>query len=213
MANEYMPVGISLKDRKTLVVGGGKIALRKVDRLLDYDSQVTVIAPEVDDKLAYYAERNKIKLEKREYKTGEVANYGLVIAASDDAKLNHQVYDEAHAANLLVNVVDDPAYCDFIIPATTRRGCLTVSVSTDGQAPFLSAFLRQLNDEIFPKRWSKVSDWAVKFRLLVHKEVPIDMALRMRCYERFLEADWKAILKNKKDDEEIEQLLRSWLQN
>lgn len=212
MSNEYMPVGISLKNRATLVVGGGKVALRKVDRLLDYESQVTVIAPEVDDKLVYYGESNKIKLEKREYKTGDVSSYGLVIAASDDTKLNHQVYDDAHAASLLVNVVDDPDYCDFIFPAITKRGCLTVSISTDGQAPFLSAFLRQLNDEIFPERWRKVSGWAAKFRLLVHKEGPTDIDLRVRCYERFLEADWKDILKNKKEDE-IEQILRNWLES
>ncbi|MFH1687664.1 MAG: bifunctional precorrin-2 dehydrogenase/sirohydrochlorin ferrochelatase [bacterium] len=211
MANEYMPIGISMKNRRALVVGGGQVALRKVDRLLDYDSQITVIAPEVDDKLVYYGEHNKIKLERRGYQEGEASDFGLVIAASDDAKLNHQVYDEAHAAGIPVNVVDDPDYCDFIMPATTKRGCLTVSVSTDGQAPFLAAFLRQLNDDIFPERWRKVSNWAAKFRRLVHQEGPSETPMRMRCYERFLEADWKDLLKNKNDDE-IEQTLRSWLE-
>ncbi|MDD5427351.1 MAG: NAD(P)-dependent oxidoreductase, partial [candidate division Zixibacteria bacterium] len=88
MPNKYLPVNISLKDRTCLVVGGGKVALRKIENLLDYEADLTVVAPEVDKRIEFYAEKGKLKLEKRKYQSPEGATYGLVISASDDNAVN-----------------------------------------------------------------------------------------------------------------------------
>ena len=92
MKHKYMPISVSLKDRSCLIVGGGPVALRKIENLLEYDTAITVIAPEVHDKLEYRAERGRITLEKREYRPSEAGSYGLVICATDDAELNRRVH-------------------------------------------------------------------------------------------------------------------------
>jgi siroheme synthase-like protein len=211
MPNKYMPISISLAGRRTLIVGGGKVALRKVNNLLDYDCQVTVVAPEPVEKLEYYAERKRLEIKKRAYKSGEAADFHFVIAASDDEELNRAVYDDAHKAGVLVNAVDDPEFCDFIFPAVTKRGSLTIAVNTDGEAPYLSAYLRSVLDNVFPERWRKIANWASKFRVMVHQDGPAETEDRLKCFHNFISADWKKLLKEKRKDEEIEAELRTWM--
>ena len=157
MPHKFMPISVSLKDRPCLVVGGGLVALRKVESLLDYDTAVTVVAPEAHEKLEYHAKRGRITLERREYQSPEAARYGLVISATDDAALNGRVHEDAKGAGALVNVVDDPPHCDFIFPAVIRRDCLTAAISTDGKAPFMSGHLRLVLENIFPQHWGRLT--------------------------------------------------------
>lgn len=210
MANTYLPITISVKPRPILVVGGGTVALRKVETLLDYDTVITVVAPEVDKKLTYYAERDRIKLENRPYRRGEASTFGLVVAASDDRELNRQVGEDCRAAGVLVNVVDDPAHCDFIFPAIVRRDCLTAAIATDGKAPFVSGHLRIILSTVFPEHWSQLMRYAATFRKDVQKRWGADAEKKQACYTRFLEADWKTMLKQK-DREAIESALEHML--
>ncbi len=210
MKHKYMPVSVNLKDRNSLVVGGGKVALRKVDTLLDYDTKVTVIAPEVDPKLEMFAKQNKITLEKRRYNTPEAAGFGFVISASDDMDLNKQVSEDCRKAGVLVNVADAPALCDFIFPAVQRRDCLTVALSTDGKAPFMSAHLRPVLKDIFPKHWEKLMQKAATFRTMVHKRWGDDTVRKNSSFETFVMSDWKTMLKEMSDDEiqfRLEQMM------
>lgn len=205
-----MPINVSVMNRPCLVVGGGPVALRKVEALLDYDTAITVIAPEVHEKLEYHAERGKITLEKREYRSPEAAAFGLVVSASDDRELNRNVYEDARGAGALVNVVDDPPHCDFIFPAVVRRDSLTAAISTDGKAPFLSGHLRLVLENIFPEHWSRVVKLATSYRKRVQETWKDDPDKKAACYAEFLEADWKSMLKEMKDDEierELDRML------
>jgi len=208
MAHKYMPISVSLADRACLVVGGGLVALRKVEGLLEYDTAITVVAPEVNDKLEYHAKRGRITLEKREYRSPEAAAYGLVIAATDDAALNKRVHEDTRGAGALVNVVDDPRHCDFIFPAVLRRDCLTAAISTDGKAPFVSGHLRLVLDNIFPKHWVRLMKLAASFRKRVRSQWADDAQRRNVCYSEFLEVDWKSMLKEFSDDQIEEELTR-----
>ncbi len=208
MRYQYMPISVSLKDRRCLVVGGGLVALRKVERLLEYDTAITVIAPEVHDKLEYHAERERLTLEKRAYREGEAAVYGLVVCATDDAHLNRRVYEDARAGGALVNVVDDPQHCDFLFPAVLRRDCLTVAIATDGKVPFISGHLRLVLDNIFPRHWERLMRVAVSFRNKVRGHWPGDSVRKNACYAAFLEADWKTMLKDMSDEQVEEELTR-----
>jgi siroheme synthase-like protein len=209
--NEYLPIGLSLKRRKCLVVGGGRVALRKVNGLLEFESTITVIAPEVVEKLEYYAERKKITLMKRPYQSGDVKGFGLVIAAVDNPVVSRQIHEESLAAGIPVNVVDQPELCDVIMPAVTKRGPLTVAVSTDGRAPYLSGYLRLVMDDIFPERWSRIAKYAAQFREMVHRDGPKEQENRQKCYGLFLNADWQEILKENPEDQQIHEILRDWL--
>ena len=210
MSHKYMPISVSVKDRTCLVVGGGGVALRKVETMMDYDTVITVIAPDTHEKLEYHAERGRIKLEKREYRSPEAATFGLVISASDDKALNRRVYEDAKGAGTLVNVADDPAHCDFIFPAVLRRDCLSLAISTDGRAPFMAGHLRLVMDNIFPSHWERLMKLATVYRNKVRDRWGEDATRKSACYSEFLEADWKSMLKEM-NDQEIEQELARML--
>lgn len=212
MAGKYLPLNLSIKDRKILVIGGGNVALRKIDTLLDYNADITVIALQPNEKIEYYASKEKLRLEKRAYQSSEGSEFGLVISASDNKLVNQQVYDDCLKAGVLVNVVDNPTLCTFTFPATLRRDCLSLAISTDGKAPFLSAHLRMILDSIFPKRWEKISALAAEYRKMVQKRWRDNAELRTAALDRFVTADWKTLIKEKDDDAlrmELERLMES----
>ncbi len=212
MPNKYLPVNISLKDRTCLVVGGGKVALRKIENLLDYDANLTVIAPELDKRIEFYAEKGKLKLEKRKYQSPEGATYGLVISASDDNAVNEQVSKDCRKAGVPVNVVDNPTLCDVIFPAVIKRDCLSIAVSTDGKAPFMSGYLRLILEDVFPERWSRIARLAATFRKKVGQRWPGEPTRRADCFNSFLNTDWKTLL-DEKNDRELEEELDRLLEN
>jgi siroheme synthase-like protein len=206
MGHDYMPISVTVKDRPCLVVGGGTIALRKVETLMEYDTQITVVAPEVHEQLEHHAKEGRITVEKRKYRPPEAAAYALVISASDDNELNKQVYEDAKGSGALVNVVDDPPHCDFIFPAVLRRDCLTTAISTDGKAPFMSKYLRLLLEDLFPKHWERVMSFAAEFRNQVRERWAGDPDKANACYAQFLETDWKTLLEENNNADVREQL-------
>jgi siroheme synthase-like protein len=210
MGHKYMPISVNLKDRPCLVVGGGTIALRKVEALMDYDTKITVVAPKVHELLENHAKEGRITMEKREYRPPEAAAYTIVISASDNNKLNKQVYEDAKGSGALVNVVDDPPHCDFIFPAVLRRDCLTTAISTDGKAPFMSGHLRLLLEDLFPKHWERLMALAADFRGQVRERWGGDHEKMTACYTKFLGVDWKTMLEENNNagvQEELDKIL------
>jgi len=212
MANRYLPINVAVKYFPVLIVGGGKVALRKIENLIDFNVDITVIAPEISDKIEYHATKGRIKLEKRPYQSPEASKYGLVISAANDEDVNRQVYNDCHDNNILVNVVDNPALCTFIFPAMMKRDNLSVAISTDGKAPFLAAHLRLIMENLFPNHWSKIARLAADYRNKVHQRWGGEEFIQQRfaALDRFLQADWKQLIKIKSDDElqnELDQLL------
>jgi siroheme synthase-like protein len=210
MAAKYLPINLSISNLKILVIGGGNVALRKIDTLLDYGADITCIALQPVDRVDYFGSSEKIRLEKRAYQAGECANFGLVISASDNKLLNTQIHEECAKAGVLVNVVDNPRLCTFTFPATLRRDCLSLAISPDGKAPFLSAHLRQILDSIFPKHWEKIARLATEYRKMAQERWKDDLESRTAALDNFLAADWKTMIKEKKEEalhQEMEQLL------
>jgi precorrin-2 dehydrogenase/sirohydrochlorin ferrochelatase len=138
----FYPICLDLEGRPCVVVGGGKVAERKVLGLLACSAQVTVISPEMTEELLRRHAEGRIQWLDREYKHGDLGKAFLVIAATDDEETQKQVYEEAVKGNLLLNVADVPRRCNFILPATVRRGDLTISISTSGKSPALARKLR-----------------------------------------------------------------------
>jgi precorrin-2 dehydrogenase/sirohydrochlorin ferrochelatase len=140
---------LKLTGRRCLVVGGGEIGLEKVDGLLACDGQVTVIAPEVEPALAEYAREGSIRWERRVYAGGkDLEGVFMAIAATNDTDVNIAVYDDAERRAMLVNVVDVPPLCNFILPAIVRTGPLAIAISTAGASPALAKRIkRQIAEE------------------------------------------------------------------
>ncbi|MBW3614346.1 MAG: bifunctional precorrin-2 dehydrogenase/sirohydrochlorin ferrochelatase [Actinobacteria bacterium] len=134
------PVNLCLAGRPVLVVGGGRIAGRKVEGLREAGARVHVVAPEVDEAIRAMGEG--VSWEERRYRRGEAGGFRLVITATGDPTVDQEVYDDAEAAGVWINSADDPDRCSFTLPAVVRRGPLTVTVSTGGHSPALASWLR-----------------------------------------------------------------------
>ncbi|MDQ4070001.1 MAG: bifunctional precorrin-2 dehydrogenase/sirohydrochlorin ferrochelatase [Actinomycetota bacterium] len=143
------PVNLVLDGRDCLVVGGGGVALRKVEGLLAGGARVTVVAPTVDPGLRRLP---GVTVIDRGWQPGDLDGMWLVIAATDDPSVNAAVYEEGERRRVWVNGADDPAHCSFTLPSVVRRGDLQVTVSTGGRSPALSTWLRRrLEAEIGPE--------------------------------------------------------------
>ena len=150
--NTYYPVYLEMRDQPCVMIGGGKIAEGKVDGLLAVNAKVTVIAPDITPHLQDLADQKQITYLARAYKPGDLTNAFMVICATDQTKINHQVWQEAMANRQLVNVVDDTPRCNFIAPSILRQGDLTIAISTSGKAPALAVRLKErLRREIGPE--------------------------------------------------------------
>jgi len=137
----YYMACLDLRGRSALVVGGGRVALEKVDGLLAANAVVTVVAPQIVVEL----ESRRIEIVRREYRTDDLDGRFLVIAATPTSSVNRRVFRDADARSLLCNVVDVPELCSFILPAVHREGPIAVAVSTGGASPALA---QRLRDEI-----------------------------------------------------------------
>jgi precorrin-2 dehydrogenase/sirohydrochlorin ferrochelatase len=137
----YYMTCIDLTARSVLVVGAGRVALEKVEGLLDCDARVTVVAPQIVPEL----ERLPVELVRRGYRTDDLVGRFLVVAATSTPSVNRHVYRDAEARALLCNVVDVPELCSFILPAVHREDPIAVAISTGGASPALA---QRLRDEI-----------------------------------------------------------------
>jgi len=140
---------LKLTGRRCVVVGGGEIGLEKVEGLLACDGEVTLIAPEAESALEEYAEEGSIRWQRRVYAgPPDLEGVFMAIAATNDTNVNIAVYDDAERRAMLVNVVDVPPLCNFILPAIVRTGPLAIAVSTAGASPALAKRIkRQIAEE------------------------------------------------------------------
>jgi precorrin-2 dehydrogenase len=170
--NTYYPVYIQLRQQPCVVVGGGKIAEGKVDGLLAAQANVTVISPDLTAHLRGLVEEKQITYLARTYQTGDLTGAFMVICATDQAEINHEVWQEASANRQLVNVVDDTPRCNFIAPSILRKGDLTIAISTSGKAPALAVRLKErLQRELGPE-YEPFLDLAGELREPLARHIP-----------------------------------------
>lgn len=136
---------LRLGGRRCLVVGGGDVGLEKVEGLLACDGEVTLVAPDAIEPLRALAEEGSIRWERREYRPEDLEGTFMVIAATNDTDVNIGVFNDAERRAMLVNVVDVPPLCNFILPAIVRNGPLAIAISTAGASPALA---KRIRDEI-----------------------------------------------------------------
>ena len=139
----YYPIHLDIQDRNCLVVGGGGVGTRKVKTLLKCGAKVTVVSPEISDRLQNLAQSARLTLKPRPYRTEDIEGMFLVIGASDDETLNRQISSDAERRNTLCNIADRPEKCNFILPSILRRDDLVITVSTSGRSPALAKKLRK----------------------------------------------------------------------
>lgn len=191
--NLVYPIGLNLRDRPCLVVGGGEVARRKVEGLLAVGARVRVISPELHPDLGSMARDQRVEWEARPYRAGDLVGYFLIVAATDDQAVNEAVFREGESRGQLVNVVDDPPRCNFILPAVVRRGSLCLSVFTGGQSPMLSRRIREELEKQFGPEYEDFIDLLGEARAEVLKRVG-DISRRTEIFRRLVYSDLLEVL-------------------
>jgi precorrin-2 dehydrogenase/sirohydrochlorin ferrochelatase len=148
---------LKLTGRHCLVVGGGDIGLEKVEGLLACDGDVTLVAPVAHPELEAMAAEGSIRWEKRPYAAADLEGAFMAIAATDDSEVNIGVFDDAEKRAMLVNVVDVPPLCNFILPAIVRSGPLAIAISTAGASPALAKRMKRQVSELFGEEYARLA--------------------------------------------------------
>ena len=158
LATPFYIACLKLSGRRCLVVGGGEIGLEKVEGLLACDGDVTLLAPEAIPALQELAAEGSIAWEQREYAGIEdLEGIFMVIASTDDTDVNIRIYDDAEERAMLVNVVDVPPLCNFILPAIVRTGPLAIAISTAGASPALAKRMKSEVSELFGEEYARLA--------------------------------------------------------
>ncbi len=168
---KYFPVFLDGAKINAMVVGGGDVAARKIELLLKSTTNITVMSASVSDGVARLINENKLNLLAHNYQTGCLDTMTLVIAATDDAAVNEQVYQEADSVKILANVVDQPELCTYITPSIIDRAPMIIAISSSGSAPILVRMLREQIEKVLPRGYGRLADFSLKFRDYVKARV------------------------------------------
>jgi len=207
----FYPICLDLNAKACVVVGGGRVAERKALGLLSCSAQVSVISPVLTEELKRQHAEGNLQWIEREFRQGDLAQAFLVIAATDNEETQKQVYEEAVSNNLLLNVADVPHRCNFILPASVRRGDLTISVSTAGKSPALA---RKLREEL-EKRFGPEYRILVNILGAIRPEIlasGLPQPENERLFKQLLHDDMEEWIKSK-DRERIEKHFRIVLED
>lgn len=157
----YFPFFIDIQDREGLIVGGGRVALHKIEKLRPFGAKLTVIAPRIQEELQ---EDKSLTCLKRQFEDSDIQGKVFVIAATDDGRLNAHISHICRERGILVNVVDDKNNCGFLFPALVKAGKLTLGISTGGASPQAAASLRSRMEEELPSRMDAILDYLESIR-------------------------------------------------
>lgn len=191
----YFPIFLDLEKFKVLIVGGGNVATRKVENLLEFDAYPTIVSPWVTDELKELIDKYGLTYYQREYRKGDSRGFPLIFVATDDPEVDTLILDECGGTMTLLNFSDKPDICNFIMPSFIRRDDLVIAISTQGKAPFLSKYIRECLEKRFP---SDYGDFVQLAKLLRTKilELGIQNPRKDALLEEFLSINWLEIIRD-----------------
>jgi len=146
----YFPMFMDMNNLKVLVVGGGHIAAEKLEKLLDFTTEISVIALRVEEEAQALIDVHHLTLAQRAYHKGDIEGFDIVIVATDTVELHKEIYEESRGSRILVNSVDNTEYCDFIFPSYVKKDALTIAFSTGGASPAFAKQIRQHFEKVIP---------------------------------------------------------------
>lgn len=195
----YYPINLYLKNRKCVVVGGGVVAERKVLTLLEYEADIVLVSPKITSILAKLVQNKSISHIDRVYQQGDIKGAMLVIVATDNTPLNKRITSEAQEENCLINVVDVPDLCNFIVPSIVRRGDLQITIGTNGVCPSLSKKIRKELETVYDLRYEKFLKLAKNIREEVKQRVQ-DPDKRKKIMKHLVYSDLMQLIHENKED-------------
>ncbi|TFH08356.1 MAG: uroporphyrinogen-III C-methyltransferase [Nitrosomonadales bacterium] len=166
---DFLPIFIDIRNRNCLVIGGGKVAARKIDLLSRAGARITVIAPELDTESLEQLRQGIFVHYAETFTPAHLNNATLVIAATNDRLVNQQISDAAKKLRIPINVVDNPDLCSFIMPSIIDRSPILVAVSSSGKSPVLARLLRARLETMIPEAYGRLATYAANFRAQVRQ--------------------------------------------
>jgi uroporphyrin-III C-methyltransferase / precorrin-2 dehydrogenase / sirohydrochlorin ferrochelatase len=182
----YLPIFLDLHGQSCLVVGGGAVAARKVALLCRVGAAVKVVSLELHEELRALAEAGKVTVRQAPFNEADMEGCRLVIAATNDNRLNEHIYYCARERGILVNVVDSPRWCDFIFPSIVDRSPIVVAVSSSGASPMLTRLLRARLETLIPQGYARLAEFASRYRKQVKQRLA-DASVRRIFWEKVLQ--------------------------
>jgi precorrin-2 dehydrogenase/sirohydrochlorin ferrochelatase len=166
------PIFLELKGRRAVIIGGGAVALRKAQSLLDAGARLVVVSEHIDEAMAALCRQANAELVKSEYSKDHLVGAALVIAATSNRRLNEQIHKDCQKLEILCNVVDQLELCDFFVPAVVKRGDLQIAISTEGDCPAYAGHLRKKLEQIFTEQHGEFLAQLETIREFIIKMVP-----------------------------------------
>lgn len=200
----YYPIFLDMTGRRCVVIGGGAVAERKVEGLLEAGASVTMISPALTARLEALAAEGRVSHASREYGPGDLAGFELAFVATDDGEVNAAVAREGRERGVWVNAADDPAHCDFILPAVLRRGELVVAVATGGASPALSRAIREELEAYFTEAYAELSRVVAEVRHELRQQA---RSLDAETWRRALDGDLRRLVAEGRREEAKARLL------
>jgi len=202
----YYPVFLDLNGKSVVVIGGGNIAHQKMENLIKVGADVTVVSPDLNEPMATLKAEDRFRHIDREYQPGDLEGYTLAFVATDDRAVNAAVADEGKARGVWVNAVDDPPYCDFIMPGIVQRGDLVIAVSTSGRSPAMARKMREELTDFLTEEWVAMLELAAEVRAeLKARGVMVDSDT----WNAALDDELRHLLQEDRYDEAKQRLLRN----
>jgi len=205
---DYLPIFMDLRDRRCLIVGGGEVAARKTDLLLEAGAAVQAVAPALGDGMQALADAGRIVYRNGTFQESDLDGAQLVIAASDDRAANARVAALADGRGVPVNVVDDPDLCRFIMPAIVDRSPVLAAVSTGGTSPVLARLMRGRLEALIPAEFGRLAALAGEFRTQVRARIS-DASGRRKFWEQILGGPVAEMIYSGRDKEARESLVKA----
>ena len=205
----YYPVFLDIAGKPVVVIGGGEVALRKVEVLLDAGAEVTLVSPSLHPGLEPLVAARKVNHIARPYQPGDVEGYALAFVGTDDRSANEAVAREGKERGVWVNAVDDPPNCDFIMPGVVSRGGLIIAVSTSGGSPAMARKMREELEAFLTEDYVLMLELAAEVRSELREQgVTVDPEV----WNAALDAEVKRLLGDGRHAEAKERLLRALLE-
>lgn len=200
----FYPLFLELAGRACVVIGGGAVAERKVEGLLQVGASVTVVSPALSARLEEWVREGRIRHVGRNYVVGDLAGSQLAFVATDDGQVNAAVAHEGRERGVWVNAADDPTHCDFILPSILRRGHLVIAVGTGGASPALSRAVREELEAYFTEDYAVLAEVAAEVRGELRRR---KLSPGSETWQRALDADVRRLIASGRREEAKAHLL------
>jgi precorrin-2 dehydrogenase / sirohydrochlorin ferrochelatase len=185
---QYYPVFLDLKEKHVLVVGGGRIAQDKIEKLLSAGARIEIVSPQINEYLTRLVETGAVGYCCKEFEESDLDGKFLVISATDKKEVNENVSRLAEIRSILCNVVDQPALCNFIVPALVTRGDLQIAISTGGKSPTIAQKAKKEIENLIGDEYACLLEIAAAFRQKVQHRFS-DYTTRREMMRKFVESE------------------------